>query len=124
MPWQKPGEALVECFQASLPSDTRVERRKMFGCPCAFTGGNMFAGVHEQSLILRLPPERREALLAARAAQPFIVMGRAMREYVAIAGASRNNAVRDLVAEAFAYAASLPPKTRARRAGRSDLRRG
>jgi TfoX/Sxy family transcriptional regulator of competence genes len=124
MPWQKPGEALVECFQASLPSDTRVERRKMFGCPCAFTGGNMFAGVHEQSLILRLPPERRETLLAARAAQPFIVMGRTMREYVAIAGASRNNAVRDLVAEAFAYAASLPPKTRARRAGRSDLRRG
>lgn len=28
IPWQKPGKALVECFVASLLSDTRVERRE------------------------------------------------------------------------------------------------
>lgn len=87
------GEALAECFVASLLSDTRVERR--------------------------------QALVAVRAAQPFMVMGRTLREHVAIAGASRdNNAVRDLVAEAFADAASPPTKTKPPCAGRPDPRPG
>ena len=69
--------------------------------------------------------ERRQALVAARAAQPFMVMGCTLREHVAIAGASSdNNAVRDPVAEAFAYAASPPTKTKPPRAGRPDPRPG
>jgi TfoX/Sxy family transcriptional regulator of competence genes len=112
MTWQKPAADLVARFQTSLPGDPRIERRSMFGCPCAFTGGNMFAGVHEQSLILRLPPGRREVLLAQGAAQPFVVMGRSMREYVAVpAAASRDQAtLRAWLAEAFGHAAAMPPK--------------
>lgn len=86
----------------------------MFGCPCAFTGGNMFAGVHEQNLVLRLPEARREALVAAGIAGPFVVMGRSMREYVAVADALRadETALRGLVAEAFVYASGLPLKVK------------
>ncbi len=54
MAWEKPSETLIEHFGRWLPDDSNVERRKMFGCPCAFVNGNMFAGVHEQNLIVRL----------------------------------------------------------------------
>lgn len=81
----------------------------------------MFAGVHEQKLILRLPSVRREALIAAGAALPFVVMGRSMREYVAVAEASgaEEAVLRGLVGEAFGYASSLPPKV-----SKPRLRRG
>lgn len=121
MAWQKPDDALVSRFAAILPSDSRVERRKMFGCPCAFTGGNMFAGLHEQNLIIRLPSERREALIAAGSARPFVVMGRAMREYVAVQGPmDRSEALlNQLVAEAFGFASALPVKEKKARTPRT-----
>ncbi len=31
----------------------------MFGCPAYFANGNMFAGVHQSSLMLRLPEDER-----------------------------------------------------------------
>ncbi len=39
--WKKSSAKLIAAFDASLPVDPRVERRSMFGYPCAFTGGNM-----------------------------------------------------------------------------------
>jgi TfoX/Sxy family transcriptional regulator of competence genes len=112
MAWEKPAPALVERFDASLPQDPAVERRKMFGCPCAFVNGNMFAGVHEQNLILRLDEAGRARAREHHGAGPFTAMGRTMREYVALPGAAQRPAaeVARLVAEAFAYARSLPAK--------------
>ncbi len=119
MAWEKPAPALVERFEASLPPDQAVERRRMFGCPCAFVNGNMFAGVHEQSVILRLDEAGRARARERCGAGPFTAIGRTMREYVALPGAATRPAaeVAQLVAEAFAYARSLPPKKpRGRRA--------
>lgn len=123
--WQKPEPGLVERFSASLPDAPGIERREMFGCPCAFVNGNMFAGVHEQRVILRLPQAARERLCAAGAAQPFSVMGRTMREYVAVEDAT-GRPQDQLVAwleEAFAFAAGLPPKA-ARAKSKSTPRAG
>lgn len=102
--FRKPDPALVEAFEAALPLTQGIERRKMFGCPCAFVHGNMFAGVHETRLILRIPEE------AAR--RPFAPMGRAMREYAAIEDAldCEPREIRELVARALAYTRALPPK--------------
>ena len=112
MAWEKPAPALVERFDASLPPDQAVERRRMFGCPCAFVNGNMFASVHEQNLILRLSESGRARARERCGAGPFTAMGRTMREYVALPGAAQRPAaeVAQLVAEAFAYARSLPAK--------------
>jgi hypothetical protein len=44
MSWRKSPDALVEKFSQIVPPDPRVERRKMFGYPAAFVGGNMFIG--------------------------------------------------------------------------------
>lgn len=104
--------ALAQCFDASLPGDERVERRKMFGCPCAFVNGNMFAGVHEDKLIVRLPPEERERSVEEGRAQPCEIMGRVMREYVLLPDPLERKAgeLRGWIERAFAYASELSPK--------------
>ena len=111
MAWEKPAAKLVERFDANLPKQAQVERRQMFGCPCAFVNGNMFAGLHQQDIVLRLPEPRREALIASGAARQFEPMGRVMREYVALDEASsRGAALTGLMREAFTFASALPPK--------------
>ncbi len=85
MEWQKSPETLVQTFTAALPDDPRIERRKVFGYPCAFVGGNMFAGLHAASIMVRLPGDAREKLLAEPGASIFEHMpGRPMREYVVV----------------------------------------
>lgn len=113
MEWQKSPEELVQTFNAALPDDPRLERRKMFGYPCAFVGGNMFAGLHGPDLIVRLPEDARTRMLARPGARTFEAMaGRPMREYVVpptelIASTA---ALQELLEESFGYAAALPPK--------------
>ena len=102
--WQKSNPELVSLFLASLPLTQGVERRQMFGYPCAFINGNMFAGLHEQRLIVRVPAE------AAR--RPFEVMGKVMKEYAAIEDAldCPPAECRDWIGRGLAYTKTLPPK--------------
>lgn len=99
-------------FEASLPDDELVHRRKMFGCPCAFVNGNMFAGLHEDRMVLRLSPEEREQSIKELRAQPCKIMGRTMREYVLLPDPMDRKAseVAGWIARSFAYARELPPK--------------
>jgi TfoX/Sxy family transcriptional regulator of competence genes len=113
MAWKKAPEDLVERFHAALPADARVERRTMFGYPCAFVGGNMFTGTHEHRIIVRLPEEKRRALLAQPGATPFEPMpGRVMREYVVVPGPmlDQPKVLASWLSAAFGYAATLPAK--------------
>src|SRR5687767_8704266 len=65
--WRKPDPALVAEFEAALPGLPGAERRQMFGCPCAFVNGQLFAGVHEDRLLVRVPD--------AAAEHPFAPIG-------------------------------------------------
>ena len=59
----------------------------MFGGPCYWTGGNMFAAVHQESLLVRLGEKDRAELLAQPGAHLFEPMeGRPMKEYVVFPG--------------------------------------
>jgi len=72
-------------FDSVLPDDPRVERKQMFGMPAAFAGGNLFAGLFESSMMLRLPADKRAEFLALPGASEFSPMpGRPMKEYVAV----------------------------------------
>jgi TfoX/Sxy family transcriptional regulator of competence genes len=104
--WQKSDPELVAAFDAALPLTAGVERRQMFGCPCAFIHGNLFAGVHEQRLFLRLPSEA--------ALRPFSPMGAASKSYAAIEDAldCEPREFREWIARAFAYTQALPPKVK------------
>jgi len=112
MAWRKAPEALVSLFHDSLPDDPRVERRKMFGYPAAFTGGYMLAGLHQEDLILRLPQDDCAEAIRSIGARPFEPMGRTMRGYVAVADAIHLDPaqLRTWLQRSFAYARTFPPK--------------
>jgi hypothetical protein len=95
----------------------------MFGYPAAFVNGNMFAGLHQESVVVRLSePERAEALsVGASLFEPM--PGRPMREYVVVPPAEVEDGERlsgwlDL---AFRFVAAMPVKEakprKAKRAG-------
>ncbi len=112
--WQKSSPELINRFDACLPSAAGVERRQMFGYPCAFVNGNMFTGLHEQRLVVRLPEADRNELLRAGDAAAFTVMGRTMREYVVIADTLERSPseITAVMRKALAYARALPVKQR------------
>jgi TfoX/Sxy family transcriptional regulator of competence genes len=119
MQWRKPPAELVDLFLSLGPDDPGVEVRRMFGTPCFFYGGNMFAGVHQENLIVRLPDDDRAALLALPEAQPFEPMpGRPMREYACVPPAMLDDraALEAWLARSLTYARTLPPKQKKPRA--------
>jgi TfoX/Sxy family transcriptional regulator of competence genes len=115
MAWRKSPPDLIAAFDAALPDDRRVQRRSMFGYPCAFARGNMFTGLHQESLIVRLPEEERARLLRHPGASIFSPMpGRVMKEYVAVPPeiVDDEEALRRWMTISLDYAASLPAKGR------------
>lgn len=110
MPFEKPSPELIEAFNA-LQLPPPVERRKMFGMPAWFVGGNMFAFVFGQNIVVRLPEVEREKLLRKGGA-PFGPMGRPMREYIAMPPGYHDDRarLRRWIKKAQAFAESLPRK--------------
>jgi TfoX/Sxy family transcriptional regulator of competence genes len=112
--WRKPRADLVELLDEVMPKgEAPVEFKPMFGGPCYWTGGNMFAAVHQESIIVRLGESDRAELLALPGAHLFEPMeGRPMREYAVFPEAMLDDhaALTAWLAKGLAYAASLPPK--------------
>lgn len=95
------------------PAKANVEHRKVFGSPCVFAGGNMFAGLHGTGLFLRLGDEARAEFLAQKGAALFEPMaGRPMREYVVAPSAllKDEKTLAKWIERSLAYAMALPPK--------------
>ena len=104
-------DALAALFERVVPDDPDVRRRKMFGWPAAFVGGNMFASLHREALVLRLPPDELEQVLAL-GGRPFEPMpGRPMRGYVVVPGAllADEPVLAGWVARSLAFGRTLPP---------------
>jgi Regulator of competence-specific genes len=113
MHWKKAPESLVALFDEVAPHDAPVERRKMFGYPAVFVRGNMFAGLHEDRLVMRLPEAERAEFMALPGAVPFEPMpGRPMKEYVVAPAALLGDpdALRGWLDRSLRYAVTLPPK--------------
>lgn len=115
MAWRKSPPALIAKFDAALPDDPRVERRQMFGYPAAFTNGNLFTGLHQDDLMIRLD-ERSRGALTNLGGLPFEPMpGRSMREYVVVPRTIVSDAgnLKTWMKKAFNYASGLKPKQKA-----------
>ncbi len=116
--WRKASEAMGE-YLADAVADLECEPRKMFGCPCYFVNNNMFAGVHQESIIMRLSPDDRAAIVQEHDEvgnfEP--TEGRPMREYMALP----ETVVEDeqefskWMDKSYAFASSLPPKEKKKR---------
>ncbi len=91
----------------------------MFGFDCAFTrSGQMFTGLHEERMIVRLPEKGRLELMQ-KGGRPFEPMpGRTMKEYVVLPASLLADAssLRSWVLRALEYAASLPAKVKGQKA--------
>jgi len=114
MKWQKSPDALVQAFDHCLPIVDGVQRRAMFGYPCAFFNGHLFCGLHQDSVIVLLPDARRDALVAEGASVFEPMPGRPMHAYVVappeiVADRQR---LRALLGDALAHASSLAPKVK------------
>jgi hypothetical protein len=114
MKWRKSPDALVQAFDHSLPIVDGVERRAMFGYPCAFFGGHLFCGLHQDSIIVLLPEERRDALVAEGASVFEPTSGRPMHSYVVVPSeiVADRQRLRALLSDALAHASSLTPKAK------------
>lgn len=112
---------LVERFGAVLDRYPDVERKKMFGYPAAFVGGNMATGLFADRWVVRLPDDEIEAA-KTRGAEPFEPMpGRPMKSFVAVPelDVTDDAAIAGWVERGIAHARSMPPKEpKAKKAGR------
>src|SRR5438270_7345359 len=87
MSFKKSSSALVDLFGDLAPNDPSVQQRKMFGWPCCFVNGNLFFGLHKESIIFRLSEGDREEFLQHAGASEFEPMpGRKMKGFVAATG--------------------------------------
>jgi TfoX/Sxy family transcriptional regulator of competence genes len=85
----------------------------MFGYPAAFLNGHLFAGLHQESFILKLSAADRDRLVAERHAGMFEpVPGRPMREFVVIPQSilSERATLATWIEQSIAYVAGKPPK--------------
>jgi TfoX/Sxy family transcriptional regulator of competence genes len=113
--WKPAPREVDTAFETATTGLPRVEPRKMFGYSCVFSKGNMFAGLHEVGMVLRLPDEERTEFLRLKGAKQFEPMpGRVMREYVVVPKVLLNapEQLRAWVEKSLAYVSSLRAKTK------------
>jgi TfoX/Sxy family transcriptional regulator of competence genes len=117
--WKKSSPELGKLLEASMLGITS-DRKMMFGSPVYMINRNMFAGVHEDSIFIRLSAADREEISGtfpeAKAFEPL--KGRIMKEYITVPKALYGNkaAFRQWLNRAQAYAIELP--TRAGKKGK------
>lgn len=111
-PWRKPQPEMVERFHEAVAGVEGLEVRKMFGFPAGFIRGNMVAGLHQDTFMVRLPDDERQARLDAGWSLFEPMPGRPMREYVALPAdvAGDVDATRGWIERAATYVRTLPPK--------------
>ena len=113
MTWRKPSAALSALLEEAL-SPFKCQERKMFGCPAYFVNNNMFAGVHQDNLFIRLSEEDREEVSSTydEVVQFEPVEGRRMREYVVLPDSlcSDPDTFQKWLNRSYQYVSSLPPK--------------
>ena len=80
--FEKSPAALVARFDAAASRFPDAQRRKMFGYPALFVGGNLVTGLFADSWMIRLAEADLTELLTVPGAGPFSPMpGRTMKGY-------------------------------------------
>ena len=113
MKWKKVSLELSEHLESAL-ENYDCQKRMMFGCPAYFVNNNMFTGVHQDIIILRLSEDDRNSMQADfDEAEPFEPMkGRVMKEYLIIPEILYNDVDEfdTWLKKSFMFVSALPPK--------------
>jgi TfoX/Sxy family transcriptional regulator of competence genes len=111
--WKRAPEEVKEIL-ATAVSKIDCTRKIMFGYPAYFINNNMFTGVYQDSIIIRLDAESQERLLSAyQKIKRFEPMkGRIMKEYLEVPKSFYSNEaiLKEFVITSYDYASSLPAK--------------
>ena len=113
MKWQKPSEEVASFLRERL-KNIKCDSRKMFGCPSYFINNNMFTGVFQKRIFIRLSPDDLEETLKkypeVRHFEPR--KGMVMKEYVSLPESihQQRNVFASLLKKSLKYVQSLPPK--------------
>jgi TfoX/Sxy family transcriptional regulator of competence genes len=124
--WGKSSPELVVLFSELAPEAPGVTQRKMFGWPCCFVNGNLFAGLHKESMIFRLSEDDRLAFLQLDGAADFEPMpGRKMQGFTTLANPMRRDReeLARWIERAMSYTRSLPAKNKAKGAAKKSGRK-
>jgi TfoX/Sxy family transcriptional regulator of competence genes len=111
--FEKSSPELVARFDAVAARFPDAERRKMFGYPALFVGGNLVTGLFAESWMIRLPDEDRTALLALPGAGPFEPMpGKPMKGYATLPAdvVADDGRLDAWIERAITYVKTLPAK--------------
>ena len=105
-------EILAERVRAVLPGLDGLSEKQMFGGWCLLVDGKMSVGIVKDELMVRLAPAVAEAMLEQPHVRPMDFTGRPLKGflYVEPAGIASESALREWVAMAVDFAASLPAK--------------
>jgi TfoX/Sxy family transcriptional regulator of competence genes len=113
MKWKKANPELSDHLESALAS-FNCEKRKMFGHPAYFAGGNMFAGIFGDDIFIRLSEaDQKKIFSESDEAAPFEPLeGRVMREYVVLPQTIYDDEwdFESWLNHAFEYTSRLPPK--------------
>ncbi|MHB1356590.1 MAG: TfoX/Sxy family protein [Anaerolineae bacterium] len=112
--WRKAPPELIVFLKELVNPNPQVELRTMFGYPCAFVNGYMTAGLFADRMFVKMDTAGAHKLLELPGANPFEPSpGRVMSGYVLVPENLRASPDLEVwLEQSFAYAASLPPKTR------------
>jgi TfoX/Sxy family transcriptional regulator of competence genes len=106
-------EKIAGMIRAEIAAVTSVTEKKMFGGLAFLVGGNMAVAASGQGgLLVRVDPERSDAIVSTTAAEPMVMRGREMAGWLRVDASHAKTAsqVRKWVDLGVAYAGSLPAK--------------
>ena len=102
---------LAERLRSELSGIPIVEK-KMFGGVGFLLNGNMACGVNKDDLVVRVDPEKHNALLKKSHVRPFDITGRPMKGWLLVdaEGIKTEKQLSAWVKEGVEFASMLPPK--------------
>jgi TfoX/Sxy family transcriptional regulator of competence genes len=106
-------EDLANRIRELLGSERGVEEKRMFGGLAFLINGNMsVAASGKGGLMVRVPPEDTEKLLARAHVSPMVMAGREARGWLRVAaeGVKTKRQLESWVTRGVGYARSLAPK--------------
>ena len=104
---------LADRIRELVAAEKGVDEKRMFGGLAFLINGNMsVAASGRGGLMVRVPPEDTEKLLARDHVEPMLMAGRETRGWlrVSLAGVRTKRQLQAWVGRGVEYAKSLPPK--------------
>lgn len=113
MEWKKVSTEIAEFIDHEL-TPFNCDKKKMFGCPVYFVNNNMFAGVQQDNLFIRLSEKDREEIFALNdEVKSFEPMeGRIMKDYVVLPESvfTQKEFLDQWLNRSYSFVSSLAPK--------------